>query len=137
MGGIPPPCRGKVGKNQSTRSKTTVPWVKCGPSTWITKWYPLLVFIFSLKRFWNVKLFIIIFTLCRYPSTRTWLRGNQSCYTSAQTYVYQSLNICPLINTIYLCIFMSILCPLLIYFWVQLRFLKSLKLLSHFALVTA
>ena len=28
---------------------------------------------------------------CRYPSTRTWLKGNQSCYTSAQAYVYQSL----------------------------------------------
>ena len=38
---------------------------------------------------------------CRYPSTRTWLKGNRSCYTYVCPYVNQSFNICPLINTIY------------------------------------
>ena len=34
--------------------------------------------------------------ICRYPSTRTWLKGNQSCHTPTQSCV----NICPLINNI-------------------------------------
>ena len=44
-----------------------------------------------------IKLVINWLTHCRYPSTRTWLKGNRSCYTYVYPYVYQSFNICPLI----------------------------------------
>ena len=53
--GVPPPSGGKVGKNRSTRSKTTVRskrvgplGSKWGPFTWFPQWY-LLLYLCAFK----------------------------------------------------------------------------------------
>ena len=79
-------------------------------------------------------------TDCRYPSIKPGLKGNQSCYTSACNLSQSINNVCLPINTIYLCLFMSIYVHFLIIPYSKSSTNKvphskflTWKLLRHFA----